>query len=212
MSFIHDDFLLQTKYAQELYHDYAKQMPIIDYHNHLDAKQLVTDHRFENITQAWLAGDHYKWRAMRTLGIDEKFITGNADDNEKFQKWAKVVPYLVRNPLYHWTQLELQRYFGISELLSIENAQKIYKEASGQLRQKSHSALGLLNQMNVEVLCTTDDPTDHLKYHQKARKESIYPKVLPTFRPDKAYSVEDNTSYLVYLQKLSAASGMEILS
>ncbi|MEO0571201.1 MAG: glucuronate isomerase [Bacteroidota bacterium] len=212
MSFINDHFLLQTKYAQELYHGYAKQMPIIDYHNHLDPEQLASDHRFANITQAWLAGDHYKWRAMRTLGMDEKFVTGCAEDQEKFQKWATTVPYLIRNPLYHWAQLELQRYFGITELLSAENAQKIYEETSRQLQRKSHSSLGLLNQMNVEVLCTTDDPTDNLKHHQTARKENIRPKVLPTFRPDKAYALQNNASYLRYLDRLSSASGTDILS
>ena len=212
MSFIKDHFLLRTSYAQELYHDYAKQMPIIDYHNHLNPEQLANNHQFENITQAWLAGDHYKWRAMRTLGIDEKFITGGTDDEEKFQKWAEVVPHLIRNPLYHWTQLELQRYFDITELLSTQNARKIYKETSRQLQQESHAALGLLNQMHVEVLCTTDDPTDDLKYHQKARKEHIHPRMLPTFRPDKAYAVENAASYLKYLETLSAASGKDILS
>lgn len=212
MSFITDNFLLQTKHAEELYHSYAMQMPIIDYHNHLDPEQLVNDHRFENITQAWLAGDHYKWRAMRALGIDEKFITGNATDEEKFEKWSEAVPYLVRNPLYHWTHLELERYFGITELLSSENAHKVYNEASLQLQQKKHSALGLLNHMNVEVLCTTDDPTDDLRFHQKGKKENVHPKVLPAFRPDKAYTIENNASYRVYLEDLSIASQVTISS
>ena len=210
MSFITDNFLLQTKFAEELYHGYAKQMPIIDYHNHLDPEQVACDHQFENITEAWLTGDHYKWRAMRTLGVDEKFITGSAKDEEKFQKWAEAVPYLVRNPLYHWTHLELQRYFGVNELLSAHNAQKIYLETSSQLQQKSHSVQGLLTQMNVEVLCTTDDPIDDLRFHQKARNEKTHSKVLPTFRPDKAYAVENSTSYKLYLEKLTDASQVKI--
>lgn len=210
MSFITGNFLLQNTFAEELYHGYAKQMPIIDYHNHLDPEQLANDHRFDTITQAWLDGDHYKWRAMRALGIDEQFITGGASDEEKFGKWAEAVPYLVRNPLYHWTHLELQRYFGITELLSVDNSSKIYKDTSSQLQQRSHSALGLLNQMEVEVLCTTDDPLDDLQFHQKAKKEKIHPRVLPTFRPDKAYAVEDSASYRKYLEKLTAASGTDI--
>ena len=210
MSFITDNFLLKNKFAEELYHDYAKQMPIIDYHNHLDPKQLVDNHQFENITQAWLVGDHYKWRAMRTLGVDEKFITGPATDEKKFQKWAEIVPSLVRNPLYHWTQLELQRYFGVNELLSADISEKIYKITSHQLQQKSHSALGLLTQMNVEVLCTTDDPIDDLRYHQRAMEEKLHPVLLPAFRPDKAYAVEDHASYQAYLEKLGAASKVTI--
>lgn len=212
MSFITDNFLLHNKYAQALYHDYAKQMPIIDYHNHLDPEQLASDHQFENIAQAWLAGDHYKWRAMRTLGIDEKYITGDANDKEKFQKWAEAVPYLVRNPLYHWTHLELQRHFGITELLSADNAKMMYRETSAQLQQKTHSALGLLNQMKVEVVCTTDDPVDDLRHHQKARKDNVRPTILPTFRPDKAYAVEDPISYCNYVAVLMQASGVTIAS
>jgi len=212
MSFITENFLLQNKYAETLYHDYAKQMPIIDYHNHLDSQQLVNDHQFDNIAQAWLSGDHYKWRAMRTLGIDERFITGNASDKGKFLKWAEAVPYLVRNPLHHWTHLELQRYFGITQLLTKNNAAEIYNQTSSQLQQKSHSALGLLNQMKVEVVCTTDDPVDDLRHHQKAQKEKIKPKILPTFRPDKAYAVEDPISYQKYIQSLAEASGSTITS
>ncbi|WP_343487922.1 glucuronate isomerase [Allomuricauda sp. d1] len=212
MSFITDNFLLQNKFAEELYHGYAKPMPIIDYHNHLNPEHLANDHQFENMTQTWLAGDHYKWRAMRTMGIDEKFITGQVSDEEKFQKWAEVIPYLVRNPLYHWTHLELKRYFGIDELLSADNALSVYENTSSQLQQKSHSALGLLNQMDVEVLCTTDDPIDDLRHHQKTKKEHIRPNILPTFRPDKAYAVERNDSYLKYIEQLEEASGSTIAS
>lgn len=184
MSFIKEDFLLQNKYAQELYHNYAAALPIIDYHNHLDPAQLATDHRFENLTQAWLAHDHYKWRAMRALGVSEKYITGSATDYEKFLKWAEMVPYTVRNPLYHWTHLELKRYFGVDGLLSAHNAQNIYNHASSKLQEKSFSALGLLQQMKVEVVCTTDDPVDDLAHHKKAAADDTQPKVLPTFRPD----------------------------
>ncbi len=210
--FIGENFLLQNRYAQELYHDYAAHMPIIDYHNHLDPQQLADDHSFDNIAQVWLAEDHYKWRAMRALGIDEKFVTGNASDKDKFLKWAEVVPYTVRNPLYHWTHLELQRYFGIDQLLSEENAQEIYAYTSSKLQEESHSALGLAQQMNVEVLCTTDDPIDDLKYHQKAKEQSQRPKMLPTFRPDKAYAVENSVEYRKYLGQLMEASGLSISS
>ncbi|WP_136467032.1 glucuronate isomerase [Flagellimonas onchidii] len=209
-TFVNENFLLQNRYAQELYHDHAAQMPIIDYHNHLDPQQLANDHRFENISQAWLAGDHYKWRAMRTMGINEEYITGKASDEKKFLKWAGIVPYLVRNPLYHWTHLELQRYFGIDQLLSKENAEEIYAHTSSKLQEKSHSALGLVQQMNVEMLCTTDDPIDDLKYHQKAKGQNQIPKMLPTFRPDKAYAVEDSLAYRMYLDQLMEASGVSI--
>lgn len=209
-AFINDGFLLSNRFAEVLFHDFAKHMPIIDYHNHLSPEQLANNHQFPNITQAWLAGDHYKWRAMRAMGVPEKYITGAASDKEKFLKWAKVVPYLIRNPLYHWTHLELQRYFGISELLSENNAEKIYEETSFQLQNNSHSALGLLEQMNVELVCTTDDPVDDLKNHITARKLNISPKVLPTFRPDQAYAVEDSISYGTYLERLSDTSNSSI--
>ncbi|AWX43682.1 Glucuronate isomerase [Flagellimonas maritima] len=210
MSFIDDNFLLETDYAAELYHDHAKDMPIIDYHNHLPPEQITNHHKFKNLTQAWLAGDHYKWRAMRTLGIDEQYITGNATDEEKFLKWAGAVPYTIRNPLYHWTHLELQRYFGIKGMLSDTNAAQVYENASGQLQQKSHSAKGLLNQMNVEVVCTTDDPSDTLEHHISAQKNNMVPKLLPTFRPDRAYAIEDGGSYQTYTEKLGNAAGMQI--
>nr|WP_299385869.1 glucuronate isomerase [Allomuricauda sp.] len=203
-------FLLDNDFAKELYHDYAKDMPILDYHNHLDPEQLASDHTFENITQAWLANDHYKWRAMRALAVDEKFITGNATDYEKFAQWAECVPYTVRNPLYHWTHLELQRYFGIGDLLGKDNAQQVYNYTSGTLQESSHSALGLLQQMNVEVVCTTDDPINDLSHHQNARERSIHPRMFPTFRPDMAYAVENVASYRDYLEKLEMATGSSI--
>ncbi|WP_297794058.1 glucuronate isomerase [uncultured Eudoraea sp.] len=171
-NFIHEDFLLQSPFASRLYHDYAKDLPIIDYHNHLSPKKIAEDFQFANITQVWLNGDHYKWRAMRTLGIDEKYITGNAPDQVKFIKWGETVPYTVRNPLYHWTHLELKRYFNIDQLLDQNNAQKIYDTCSEQLQLPSHSTMGLLEQMKVEVVCTTDDPLDSLEYHNKLKQNS----------------------------------------
>jgi glucuronate isomerase len=207
---LHDDFLLQHPFAVKLYHEYAKGMPIIDYHNHLPPAQIATDHRFANISRAWLAGDHYKWRAMRTLGIGEAYITGNAPDEEKFMKWAEAVPYTVRNPLFHWTQLELKRYFDIDDLLRPENAQKVYEQTSSLLQQASHSTLGLLGRMNVEVVCTTDDPVDSLEHHATAQKDIGDMKVLPAFRPDKAYALADIPTFLGYMELLEEASGMAI--
>ncbi len=212
MNFIGNDFLLETPYAEELYHDFASSMPIIDYHNHLPPEQIESDYQFENLTEAWLAGDHYKWRAMRTFGVDEKYITGDAPAIDKFIKWSETVPYTLRNPLYHWTHLELQRYFGINTLLSGVNAKKIFEETRKKLNEKTHGVQGLLTQMNVQVVCTTDDPTDSLEHHQKIRDNADPLKVLPSFRPDKAYAIEDNTSYRKYLEQLADASGHQITS
>lgn len=205
-TFINDDFLLQSKFAKTLYHEYAKELPIIDYHNHLSPSQMAQNYVFPNISQAWLAGDHYKWRAMRTLGIDEHYITGEASDKEKFLKWAAAVPYTVRNPLYHWTHLELQRYFGIDDLLSPANAEEIYERTSEQLQKASHHTMGLLQGQNVSYVCTTDDPTDSLEHHASLKKQGSTPKVYPTFRPDKAFAVEDVNSYAQYIKKLEAAT------
>ncbi len=210
MSFIGDDFLLQHKPARELYHGYAASLPIIDYHNHLSPREIATDHRFGNLTQAWLAGDHYKWRAMRTLGIDETFITGTATDLEKFRKWAGAVPFTIRNPLYHWTHLELQRYFEIGELLTPQNADAVYEAATAQLQQPGHSARGLLRQMRVEVVCTTDDPADTLEFHRQAARAGDGPRMYPAFRPDAAYAVADAAGYTAYLERLEAASAIPI--
>jgi glucuronate isomerase len=209
-TFITKDFLLQTEISRSLYHEYAKPLPIIDYHNHLSPKEIAEDRQFENITQVWLAGDHYKWRAMRAYGINEKFITGNASDKDKFLKWAEVVPFTIRNPLYHWTHLELQNYFGITELLSPKTAESIWDKTLLLLQQKSHSANGLLKLMNVESLCTTDDPTDDLEQHITIAKDNSRVKTLPTFRPDKAYAVEDAKTYNDYLSKLENNSGIQI--
>ncbi|MDP5229517.1 MAG: glucuronate isomerase [Cellulophaga sp.] len=209
-TFINDDFLLQTKFAKKLYHNYAKDLPIIDYHNHLPPNDIAQNRIFENIGQAWLTGDHYKWRAMRTLGINEHYITGKATDKEKFLKWAETVPFTVRNPLYHWTHLELQRYFGITELLSPKNAEAIYDQISEKLQAPKYHTIGLLQQQKVEYLCTTDDPTDSLEHHKSIYEQKIHPKVLPTFRPDKAFAVEDATSYKSYLKKLAEVCQSDI--
>ncbi|NKI25334.1 glucuronate isomerase [Arenibacter sp. 6A1] len=205
-TFINDDFLLQNDFSKRLYHDYAKELPIIDYHNHLPPDEIARNKSFENISQAWLAGDHYKWRAMRALGIDEKYITGNASDKDKFLKWAETVPFTLRNPLYHWTHLELQRYFGIQELLGPENAEDIYEKTSAMLQQSSHTSIGLLQQQKVESLCTTDDPTDSLQHHKSIEQQGISPKTFPTFRPDKAFAIDGGASYIAYLEKLSEVS------
>lgn len=209
-SFITEDFLLQTDFAKSLYHNFAKELPIIDYHNHLSAKDIATNRQFENCTQVWLAGDHYKWRAMRALGINEKYITGNATDEEKFHKWASAVPYTLRNPLYHWTHLELERYFGVKELLTENNAAATYEKTNDLLQQSSHSTLGLLQQQNIELLCTTDDPIDSLEYHNSIKSQALSPKVLPTFRPDKAFGVGDAVSYNAYLSQLEEVTGNSI--
>jgi glucuronate isomerase len=208
--FLNENFLLQNKTAQELYHNYAKQMPIIDYHNHLIPQQIADNFNFENITQAWLYGDHYKWRAMRTNGINEKYCTGNATDWEKFEQWAATVPYTLRNPLYHWTHLELQRYFGLNEILNPASARKIYDTCNEKLQQPTHTIRGLLQQMNVKVICTTDDPIDTLEHHQKIKNDNWAVQVLPSFRPDKAMNVDDATAFNTYLQQLEAAANTSI--
>lgn len=210
-NFLDDNFLLQTQTAQMLYHEFAKQMPIIDYHNHLMPDQIAEDRNFENITQVWLYGDHYKWRAMRANGIDEYYITGGASDFEKFEKWAETVPYTLRNPLYHWTHLELQRYFGINETLSAANAKKIYDECNAKLQTKEYSVQGLLRMMNVKTLCTTDDPLDTLEYHQQLKNSNCDIRVLPAFRPDKAMNADDIAGLNAYIDKLAAISGKEIV-
>lgn len=209
-TFITKDFLLKSDMAKTLYHNYAKAQPIIDYHNHLSPQQIADDVQFENITQVWLAGDHYKWRAMRAFGINEKYITGDASDKEKFLKWAEVVPFTIRNPLYHWTHLELQRYFGITDLLSPETADAIWETTLKTLQQPSHSANGLLKLMGVEALCTTDDPADDLAFHNAIKSNWNCVPTYPTFRPDKAYAVEDAKGYVSYLKVLEKASGISI--
>lgn len=210
-SFLAEDFLLSTEFARTLYHEYARQHPIIDYHCHLSPSEIAKNRQFENLTKIWLEGDHYKWRAMRTMGINESFITGNRSDKEKFEQWAFTVPYTLRNPLYHWTHLELKRYFGIDQLLNPETADAIYDQASGQLKQPDFSVRNILTRMNVEVVCSTDDPIDSLAEHQQLKAEGFSVDVRPAFRPDKAYAVE-SPNYLDYLELLAKASGVAIKS
>ncbi|WP_210465732.1 glucuronate isomerase [Rufibacter roseolus] len=209
MSFLDDNFLLQTKTAQTLYHEHAKHMPIIDYHCHLNPADIANDRKFRNLTQIWLEGDHYKWRAMRTNGVPERFCTGHADDFEKFEQWAKTVPLTMRNPLYHWTHMELKRPFGIQKILKPESAREIYDTATEMLQSDEFSVRGILKKMNLVTICTTDDPIDSLEHHQKIAADDFGIKVLPTFRPDKAMAIEDS-GYLAYLEKLEAASGVSI--
>ena len=210
MSFINNDFLLKTKTAQRLYHEFAEHLPIIDYHNHLSPQQIAENYQFKNLTEIWLEGDHYKWRAMRSNGVPEKFITGESPDEEKFKKWAETVPYLIKNPLHHWTHLELKRYFEIDELLSSENADKIYKHCSDLLQKPTHSTQHLLKRMKVKVVCTTDDPCDDLKYHKAFKSDSLL-KMLPAFRPDNALHIEKET-FLAYIERLSNSSEIKIES
>lgn len=209
-SFIHNDFLLQTETAKELYHNTASHLPIIDYHNHLSAWAITENKNFRNITKIWLDGDHYKWRAMRAAGIDEHFITGAATDKDKFLAWAETVPQTLRNPLYHWTHLELKRYFGIDELLTAENAEHIFDVTSEQLRTKDFSTNSLLKKMNVEVVCTTDDPADSLLHHEAFSNRRNSFKMLPTFRPDKAMNVGDTMGFLVFIEALESSSGTKV--
>ena len=211
MSFIHDDFLLSNKFARQLYHDYAKDLPIIDYHCHLSPEEIAEDRHFENLTQVWLNGDHYKWRALRTLGVSEKYLTGKASDRDKFLNWAKSVPYTMRNPLYHWTHLELKRYFDIDELLNEESAERIYRNAAEKLNSRDFSCKNLISKMNVELVCTTEDPLDNLEFHQKIAKDSLKTKVSTAFRPDKAILIND-LQYNNYLDKLEEVSGITINS
>ncbi len=185
-----------------MYHEYAAKMPIIDYHCHLSPHDIAVNRQFENLSVVWLAGDHYKWRAMRTLGVKEKFITGDGSDEEKFQQWAYTVPFAIRNPLYHWTHLELKRYFGVDDLLNPETAKEIYSNVAGMLKRDDFKTRGLLERMNVEAVCTTDDPTDSLEYHKAVAKEGYKVKVLPAFRPDKSFAIEDPAIYKAYLEKL----------
>lgn len=208
-TFLTEDFLLRTDTARQLYHGYAKDMPIIDYHCHLPPDQIAEDKQFENLTQIWLYGDHYKWRAMRTNGVDERYCTGNASDWEKFEKWAETVPYTMRNPLYHWTHLELLRYFDVDLILNKDSAREIYEECSAKLRTPEYSVKNLLRKMNVKVVCTTDDPIDSLEYHQKIQESGFEIKVLPTFRPDKAMLlIHDPAAFKAYLEKLFLAAGI----
>jgi len=208
--FLDEHFLLHNTTAQKLYHDYAKQMPVIDYHCHLPPAQIAADTQFENITQAWLYGDHYKWRAMRANGVDERFITGNSTDEEKFTKWAETVPYTLRNPLYHWTHLELQRYFNIDTILNGSSATSVYEAASATINSPKYSVRNLLRKMNVLTVCTTDDPTDSLEFHQQLKIDGFEIPILPAYRPDMAMNVDSAENFNIYMSKLETASNISI--
>jgi glucuronate isomerase len=210
--FITENFLLQSGQAIELYHGFAEKMPIIDYHCHLSPREVAENRGFDNLTQIWLAGDHYKWRAMRTAGVAERFITGGASDWEKFQKWAETVPQTLRNPLYHWTHLELKRPFGISDrLLNPKTAESIWNECNAKLSRPEFTCRGIMRQMNVVVACTTDDPADSLEYHAVIAADASFPiKVLPAWRPDKSMAVENPAAFNTWVDRLAAASKLEI--
>lgn len=208
--FLDENFLLDSPTAQQLYHSYAANMPIIDYHCHLSPKDIAEDRVFKNLTQIWLEGDHYKWRAMRSNGVAERYCTGDASDYEKFEKWAETVPYTMRNPLYHWTHLELQKPFGITKLLNPDTAREIYDACTAKLQEPGFSARGILKQMNVRAVCTTDDPIDSLAYHQLLRDSDFEVKVLPTFRPDKALGAENPETLNLYLDKLAEVTHSEM--
>ena len=192
--FLDQDFILQTETAKLLYHQYSKDLPIIDYHCHLSPKEIAKDQTYENITQVWLYGDHYKWRAMRSFGIPEEYITGNRSDKEKFFAFAKMLAYAIGNPLYHWCHLELQRYFDISEILNEDTAESIWNQANAIIQSGSFSARQLIEKSNVKLICTTDDPIDDLVYHKELAEDTSFSTVvLPTFRPDKGVNLERET-------------------
>jgi len=208
--FMDDNFLLETETAQDLFHNHAAKMPIIDYHCHLIPEMVANDHKFKSITELWLGGDHYKWRAMRTNGVDERYCTGkDTSDWEKFEKWAETVPYTFRNPLYHWSHLELKTAFGITKLLSPKTAREIYDECNEKLKLPEFSARGLMRHYNVECVCTTDDPVDDLRYHKQTRESGFEVKMLPAWRPDKAMNIE-KPEYPDYIAKLAEVSETEI--
>jgi glucuronate isomerase len=209
-NFIYKDFLLQTETARNLFHNHAEELPIIDYHCHLNPKEIADDHRFRSITELWLGGDHYKWRLLRANGVDERYITGNASDWEKFKKWAETIPYTMRNPMYHWTHMELQRVFGIDTLLSPETASEIYEQCNKMLQEDDFTARGMMRKFKVEVVCTTDDPCDSLIYHKQIKESGFEIKVLPTWRPDKSLAVENTANFVNYIQKLTDVSGISI--
>lgn len=211
-SYLDDNFLLENETAEKLYHDYAKDMPLYDYHCHLPPGEILEDKKYDNLGEVWLGGDHYKWRAMRTNGVEERFVTGGAPWKEKFDKWAETMPMALRNPLYDWTHLELRRYFGIDDLLSPATADAIYEKATAQLRTDDFSARNLMRKMKVNLVCTTDDPVDSLEEHRKLKEEGFEIKVLPAFRPDKAMAPADPVSYRAYIERLSQAVGRSITS
>ena len=209
-SFMDENFLLTNKTAEKLYHGYAKDMPIFDYHCHLNPREIRDNKRYRNITEIWLGGDHYKWRAMRSNGIDEKYITGDAPDKDKFMKWAETMPKCIGNPLYHWTHLELKRFFGINELLSPQTAETIWEKCNEMLAKDEFTARGLIKRSNVKVICTTDDPADSLEDHIALAKDNTFDvKVLPAFRPDKSFNI-DKAGFVEWIEKLSKVVGQDI--
>lgn len=208
--FMDENFLLENQTAEKLYYQYAKDMPIYDYHCHLNPKEIAQNKGYKNITELWLGGDHYKWRAIRSNGIDEKYITGEADDKEKFKKWAKTMQYCIGNPLYHWTHLELKRYFGIDEILSSKTAESIWEKCNNMLQRDDFTARGLILRSNVRVICTTDDPIDSLEYHKAIAKDTGFDvKVLPTFRPDKGINI-DKEGFTDWVSSLESTVGFRI--
>lgn len=207
--FMDEDFLLTTETAKNLYHNYAEKLPIIDYHCHLSPQEIYEDVRYENITQVWLGADHYKWRQMRSNGVEEKYITGDASDREKFQKWAETLEKAIGNPLYHWSHLELKKYFGYEGHLCGDTAQEVWDLTSEKLKQENMSARGLILQSNVDTICTTDDPIDSLEWHRKIKEDGFEVKVLPAWRPDKAMNIE-KVDFAQYITKLAQVSGVEI--
>jgi glucuronate isomerase len=211
-AFLDEDFLLHTASSRRLFHEFAESLPIIDYHCHLPVAEIAQNTRFDNLTRIWLLGDHYKWRAMRTNGVPERYCTGDADDWEKFQQWAATVPYTIRNPLYHWTHLELRRYFDCQPILSPESARGIYEECSAKLRTEGYSVRNLLRLMKVKLLCTTDDPADNLEHHRQLLTEGFEIPVLPAFRPDQALKVDNPEIFNRYLGRLESVSSHSIAS
>ena len=208
--FMDKDFLLSTDMAKTLYHDYAAQVPVLDYHCHINPQEIAENRKFENITQVWLGGDHYKWRQMRSNGVEEKYITGDASDREKFQKWAETMPKLIGNPLYHWSHLELKTYFGYEGYLNGDTAEEVWKNKKKKLQQDSMTVRNIIKQSNVTLICTTDDPIDSLEWHKKiAEDDSFDVQVLPAWRPDKAMNIE-KPDFADYIGKLSAASGVKV--
>lgn len=209
MSIIDENFMLHNRVGERLYHEYAEKLPIIDYHCHISPAMIAEDYQFKNASELFLGGDHYKWRAMRSNGIEERYITGDAGDYEKFCKWAETVPYLIGNPLLHWTQLELKRYFEVEELLSPQNAAAVWNRCNERLSGKEYSARGLIRKSNVVCICTTDDPMDDLKYHKKIREDGFDTRVYPTFRPDRAVEI-DKATFLPYMEEMKVNTYQEL--
>src|SRR5207237_3591625 len=212
MGFITENFLLRTKAARRLYREYAAEQPILDYHCHLSAKEIADNHRFRDLTEIWLEGDHYKWRAMRANGVPERYCTGSAKLYEKFLAWARTVPHTIRNPLYHWTHLELKRYFGIDELLDEHNAKSIWERANAALQNEKLSAQGILRKFSVRIVCTTDDPCEDLAHHQTVAAAQLGFRVYPTFRPDRALLVNQPKAFNAWIARLECASNIAVSS